>query len=78
MAGKPWFAAKRYGYGSGLPISWEGWAVLTIFVLAVLAAAICLAGLWRIAAFVGLTALFMLIAARKTAGGWRWRKGEEP
>ena len=23
-----WFAAKRYGYGSGLPIAWQGWAVI--------------------------------------------------
>jgi hypothetical protein len=21
---KPWFTAKRYGYGSGLPITWQG------------------------------------------------------
>lgn len=23
-----WFAAKRYGYGWGLPFRWQGWAVL--------------------------------------------------
>ena len=22
-----WFAAKRYGWGWGLPLSWEGWVV---------------------------------------------------
>lgn len=22
-----WFAAKRYGYGWGLPVRWEGWVV---------------------------------------------------
>lgn len=22
-----WFPAKRYGYGWGLPVRWEGWAV---------------------------------------------------
>ena len=25
--GPEWFAPKRYGYGAGLPISWQGWAV---------------------------------------------------
>jgi len=23
-----WFPAKRYGWGWGLPITWQGWAVL--------------------------------------------------
>ena len=27
-----WFGAKRYGYGWGLPITWEGWAVLALWV----------------------------------------------
>jgi hypothetical protein len=22
-----WFAAKRYGYGWGLPLTWQGWLV---------------------------------------------------
>ena len=30
--GPEWFAPKRYGYGSGLPISWQGWAVTIAFV----------------------------------------------
>ena len=27
-----WFGAKRFGWGWGLPRTWEGWAVLAIFV----------------------------------------------
>jgi len=23
-----WFAPKTYGYGAGLPIKWQGWALL--------------------------------------------------
>lgn len=23
-----WFAPKRYGYGTGLPIAWQGWTLL--------------------------------------------------
>jgi len=26
-----WFPAKRYGWGWGLPITWEGWLTLSIF-----------------------------------------------
>ena len=29
---KYWFPAKRYGWGWGLPISWQGWLVLAAFV----------------------------------------------
>ena len=34
-----WFAPKRYGYGSGLPIAWQGWALMIGYVLVVIAAA---------------------------------------
>ena len=26
-----WFRAKRYGWGWGLPLKWQGWAVLVVF-----------------------------------------------
>jgi hypothetical protein len=29
---KYWFSAKRYGWGWGLPIRWQGWLVLAAFV----------------------------------------------
>jgi hypothetical protein len=29
---KYWFPAKRYGYGWGIPNSWQGWVVLVAFV----------------------------------------------
>ena len=35
-----WFAPKRYGYGSGLPISWQGWAVLVGFLVLAFAVSI--------------------------------------
>ena len=27
-APKPWFRARRVGYGTGLPIAWQGWVML--------------------------------------------------
>jgi len=26
-----WFPAKRYGWGWGLPVTWQGWLVLAVF-----------------------------------------------
>ena len=74
-----WFAPKRYGYGAGPPISWQGWALTLGFV----ALAVGLAVLFRarplqlIAALVPLTMVFILITARTTRGGWRWRWGDK-
>jgi hypothetical protein len=31
-----WFPAKRYGWGWGLPATWQGWVVLAVFALLVL------------------------------------------
>lgn len=36
---KAWFAPKRYGYGSGLPIAWQGWALLAGLIVLVLGTA---------------------------------------
>ncbi|MCJ7421096.1 hypothetical protein [Sphingomicrobium astaxanthinifaciens] len=75
-----WFYAKRYGYGAGLPRSWQGWLVLLLYLAGVMAAATLL--LERSAlAFVGvmilLTGLYVLVARRTTTGGWQWRFGKD-
>ena len=80
MSDRPeWFAPKRYGYGAGLPISWQGWAVLGG---AMLLGAAC--GYFFhdrpaqfIAAMVPIIVTLMVITARTTRGGWRWRWGKE-
>jgi hypothetical protein len=80
---KPWFSAKKYGYGSGLPCSWEGWALLFGLFAAMALSRLFLnmlverslaRGLW----FGVVTLLiigFAAIARAKTEGGWRWRNG---
>ncbi|MFC4525810.1 hypothetical protein ISN76_01020 [Dyella halodurans] len=30
---KYWFPAKRYGWGWGLPTTWQGWLVILAFVM---------------------------------------------
>ena len=78
---RPWFRAKRYGYGSGLPIAWQGWAVLAGYVLVnVLLAVFLIPRAWPLlVAVVAIsTALLLKIAPGRTRGGWRWRWGDEP
>ena len=77
-----WFAAKRYGYGAGLPVRWQGWAVLGGYVAAVALIGL-LAGIERtgprvaaFALFLALTAAVIEISRRKTQGGWKWRWGK--
>jgi hypothetical protein len=28
-----WFPAKRYGWGWGFPVRWEGWATLIVYIV---------------------------------------------
>jgi hypothetical protein len=77
--GPEWFAPKRFGYGAGLPISWQGWALTLAFSAVAIGLAILLQRhpLQLIAALVPLTAVLLVICARTTRGGWRWRWGKE-
>lgn len=80
---RPWFRAKRHGYGAGLPIAWQGWALMLAYVgvIAGLSAIFArTAGSPNWAALVGIvlaTLLFLWIAAGRTEGGWAWRSGGE-
>ncbi|GAA4214808.1 hypothetical protein GCM10022253_08120 [Sphingomonas endophytica] len=70
---KPWFALKRYGYGAGMPITWQGWALLALFFAIVTLANIFLDQGARTAAILTAAVLLAVVAAFKTNGGWRWR-----
>lgn len=76
---KPWFAAKRYGLGAGLPIAWQGWVLLAMHVSLIAGLAMLLGGrptvLVPLVLFAALAP--MPIYAAKTRGGWRWRWGNE-
>ncbi len=73
---KPWFAAKRYGYGSGLPLRWQGWAVLAVYGVLLVAAIKLLGVMLKLAVIVAATLILAVICARRTEGGWRWRWGK--
>ena len=70
------FAPKRYGYGAGMPVRWQGWAVLGIYGLVLCAAFFALDPPFHVAIVLIATAILILVCAMKTRGGWRWRWGE--
>lgn len=79
---QPWFAPKRYGYGAGLPIAWQGWALLFGY-LALIAVVAWLDhqsdGRVRgvgFALFLAATAFFFVLVQKRTKGGWKWRWGK--
>lgn len=79
---KPWFAEKRFGYGAGLPIAWQGWVLSLSYVGVMIGLGFVAKGA-RDEALVGViagmllaTAALIVITKARTRGGWRWRWGE--
>ena len=74
-----WFAPKRYGFGSGLPISWQGWLIMLAYLALVIAPAILFPEkpLIIFAILIPATIALVIITARTTRGGWRWRWGKD-
>jgi hypothetical protein len=79
VSDREWFAPKRFGYGVGLPIAWQGWALVIGFVAIAAASARAFRDkpLLIFAVMIPVTVVFLVIGARTTRGGWRWRWGEE-
>lgn len=77
---QPWFRVKRYGYGAGLPIAWQGWTLVSGFAVAVAAGSWLLAprhaAVWM-GAVVLLAAALVWVSARHSDRPWRWRWGGE-
>lgn len=77
----PWFRAKKFGYGAGLPFKWQGWVVLAFYMLVMTGLGLFADGNRAMPRFVtvGLmlvvTAIFAVIVRKRTEGGWKWRGG---
>ena len=68
-----WFPAKRYGWGWGLPASWQGWLVIAGYVALLALGFALFPPASRTAAFVAyVVALTVLLVAIC------WLKGEPP
>lgn len=80
-----WFKPKQRGVGAGVPISWKGWALFAAYVASILAVPFALQLVLgyegsvplRLACVAGVSLPFLLIAWKKTEGGWRWRRDED-
>jgi hypothetical protein len=74
-----WFPAKRYGWGWGAPATWQGWAVLGVYVALILAGAVVIDPATRLGAFIAWgvvwTALLLWVCFRTgEPPRWRWGK----
>jgi hypothetical protein len=70
-----WFHAKRYGYGWGLPATWQGWIVLVGYLVIVFAAVGFSGGnVWLFLLTMSVaTALLLAVCFRKgEPARWRW------
>jgi hypothetical protein len=70
---KYWFPAKRYGWGWGLPVRWEGWVCLAVY-------AGCVALVFRFLRPAADPVMFAIGLALLTLGLMAvcWLKGEPP
>jgi len=75
---KLWFPAKKYGFGWGLPIAWQGWVVLISYLLLIFIGSAALTNsainiIWFLSYALILTALFIFICWKKgKKTGLRW------
>jgi hypothetical protein len=72
-----WFSPKRFGYGSAMPCSWQGWLVVTAYFAIGIGAALAFARkpVILLSILIPLTIIFLIVSALTTKGGWRWRWG---
>lgn len=72
-----WFAAKRVGFGSSLPIAWQGWLVYAAFLGVVTGTALLPPGHHALRIVVIAIAVLSLVVVtqRHTESGWKWRWG---
>lgn len=68
-----WFRAKRYGWGWGLPVTWQGWVVLVSFLALMVLGALLFPPdreLGRYLVFTTVVAALLIAVC--------WAKGEPP
>jgi hypothetical protein len=74
-----WFPAKKYGWGWGLPATWQGWMVLLVyFVLLVIGSFVFSPATERTMFIVHTAAISVVLVgvcyAKGEPPGWRWGK----
>lgn len=74
---KYWFPAKRYGWGWGLPVAWQGWVVHGVYFLLLALGSVVFQPARTPGLFVAyvlvLSALLVVVCFLKgEPPGWRW------
>jgi hypothetical protein len=73
-----WFPAKKYGWGWGLPCTWQGWMVYAVWFVLFFCGAIVLAprsiGLYIAYAIVLGIAFIIVVSIKGEKPRWRWGK----
>jgi len=75
-----WFPAKRYGWGWGLPGTWQGWVVIGVYLASV--AAICIeyppsSGAVRFVVLIALASVLLSLVCWLTGEPPRWSWGKK-
>ena len=78
---KIWFPAKKYGLGWGLPIAWQGWVVVSAYILLVTGGAFFLSGsaanrIW-LSSYIGVLTIFLIFICWKKGEKMEWRWGNK-
>jgi hypothetical protein len=80
MTQRYWFPAKRYGWGWGLPRTWEGWLAIALFLGLIIAGTMLFpprAMLFSYLAYVLVLSVLFLSVCWLTGEPPRWRWGNE-
>lgn len=74
-----WFGSKQFGWGWGLPLTWEGWVVFTGYLAGIIALALLAAENQRLL-FGGIIVLSLLLVGICALKGepprWRWGRDD--
>ena len=74
-----WFPAKKYGWGWGLPATWQGWVVLLVYLVLLVIGAMVFSPAKERTMFILYTAAISAVLvgvcyAKGEPPGWRWGK----
>ncbi len=70
-----WFPAKKYGFGWGMPITWQGWIVFIAYIIAVLVSSLLLPArplLYTTVVTIGTGILVLITVITGEPTRWRW------
>ena len=70
---RPWFRAKSHGYGTGLPIAWQGWALMALHVTLITGVIMLFRDRPVMLTVVAVLAALAPMPIYRAKGGWRWR-----